>query len=338
MAGKRKKARVCATFRPPGRQPQQQHRGRGYTVTGERWQKAENPPEGLNQERYSSRSGGGSGGGEVGRERVPRLERKNWYDSKRGRGGVSVGRGRGLGVGVGWTPTQSVVRTGRGRNVRENDFGLGGEEGASAHKADKQEPERVGVGKKLGESEDKDRETGSPALMDNRTERLGRYLSARLNVDSDSGEENGGFLLGDEEDVGAVSDISSGDCVSDCHPRFPAVTKPATHKSSESTFSRVVKSNMGGVGRMAGCSDFTLFEDASDQSRDGTGPFEDKCSFGQAEKDPPLLGGEGGRGQVSNGEGKVEQESEDDGWNSEADDFTSNFPSHSGISCMLLLK
>ena len=232
-----------------------------------------------------------------------------------------MGRGRGV---SGRTPTWGGVQMGRGRNV-ETEQGVG--RGLIQHAASREPAKR---------EEDRARETDSAESVDSRLERLGRYLSNRLNVDSDSDDEIGGFMLG-EDDGATLIDVSSGDCVTEQLPRLPA-TAVKTHFTSSKTdvaVSCTAESSAGGGGRGEAASaprspdfDDAQFEDAGVQFEDGTGLFQYDCSFDVTVKNHLPVGG----GESEGREGRrVELVSEDDGWNSEDSDFCSNFPSHPGI-------
>ncbi|CAI8012587.1 Exonuclease mut-7 homolog [Geodia barretti] len=210
---------------------------------------------------------------------------------------------------------------GRGRNV-ETEQGVG--RGPIQHPASRKPVKR---------EEDRARETDSAELVDSRVERLGRYLSNRLNMDSDSDDEIGGFMLG-EDDGAALIDVSSGDCVTDLLPRLPATAVKA-HFTSLKTDVAVyctAESSAGGVGRgeAASASRSPDFDDASVQFGDGTGLFEYDCSDLTVKNHGPVGGGETEKRGVSVGR-RVELVSEDDGWNSEDSDFCSNFPSHPAV-------
>ena len=319
MASKPRRTRICANFEKPA--AQLPRRGRGYAVRGER--RTQNVPQAC--EREASLTSGS----------VPYRDEVSGNGARRGRRGSSASVGRGRGV-RGRTPTWGGVQMGRGRNV-ETEQGVG--RGPIQHPASRKPAKR---------EEDRARETDSAESVDSRVERLGRYLSNRLNMDSDSDDEIGGFMLG-EDDGAALIDVSSGDCVTDLLPRLPETAVKAHFTSSKTDVAVycTAESSAGGVGRGEAASaprspDFddasVQFEGAGVQFGDGTGLFEYDCSFDLTVKNhPPVGGGETEKRGVSVGR-RVELVSEDDGWNSEDSDFCSSFPSHPGIPVFHVLQ
>ena len=208
---------------------------------------------------------------------------------------MGVGRGRRV------TLVWDGVQIGRGRRVETELKQPGNERVVMQHNR---------------EPEDKN---GGESSVDSRAERLSRYLCNDLNIDSDSDEEDGGFILGDD-DRAELSDISSGDCVTEQHPKPQAAVTHSTSVKTEVAANG--SSSTQGVGSEGGqmSPDFALVEGAVGQLDNGPDDIDNGCYM--RETSLPV-------GEVV---------SEDDGWNSDDNNFYSNFPSHSGMGGGLLAE
>ena len=266
---------------------------------------------------------------------APGLRRDGCEEAK-GRGGRvgSVGRGRGSGK---CTPTRGGGRRrGRGWRARESEkveVMKGGEACAKVHTveenvrvSDRGRSKQKVVQKESGSS---NRETDDTRSRDSSLERLGRYLSATLNVEFDSGDENYGFMSDEDDDeprVGSSVVARQAECSHVQQEPGAGVT----HRVK----SEVVDSGReGSFMNTDGMVDFGLLDDASGQSGDGAAQFGGARHFSSVSMENPLHGEEmmEGGGLPCEGEREVQVESEDDGWNSDSSELASYLPSHSGI-------
>ena len=296
--------------------------------------------------------------------------------NRRGKGGVVSGQGKGKG--------ESTKRARKHRKGKVNLYSFSGGvvTGSKIEAGLTGQPEREGNRVGLPEWEREGNRSGRPAerevnvesvdgtssaeSWDSRAERLGRYLSANLNLDSDHDEDDDGFVCGgcETDDLSLLED--------DFHPvPYPS----ATHTSATATLSfnpsatppsssAVVGSGGLGVNTdemrtseehcfvVAGGDDFefTEFEDADEQSRNGADQFDKvnrlsgnaiawfedgdvQFEYGTSQFGDKLqvtgdLDGVIPQGDVV-GAGR-DEESEDDGWHSDSGEFAARFQVSSG--------
>ena len=206
------------------------------------------------------------------------------------------------------------LQRGRGGRTRERTVCESAQATAlQANIATRQRPDWAGRQRVLDKRENScgtRSELGSERSRDASLERLGHYLTARLNVESDSDEEVDGFLLEDGSDLECLSDISA---------MKPASVAPCLSADLSCQVKKAEKDG-GSGGLQAECDD-SIFLNA-------------KC-FSPGQFDNVGSPSENGAVQSCNALStnkalKVAPESDDDGWNSDSNDLTLHFPSRPG--------
>ena len=302
---------------------------------------------------------------------------RGWGDYLRGRGGgarnmstrenrqVGSGGREGIGRGVGWgrregesTPRPSGGHRQLNAKQMQTKFGFSSGvragEMAEAGRAGKQERETV----RENWGEDHEELSGGESL-DDRMEKLGRYLSANLNFEPDVEDyDDGGFVLDGHDDIPSLEGADD-TLVPEGGLSYPAssATVPATSKveelcllsggqcNKESVYSAQVgrsKEKPAVVLLSEEDEDVEQFEDLCEQFEDGPGQFNDRVGqFGSGVVPsttfdyslPPLVGGvpgrDGGKGEEGEGGG---EDSEDDGWISDPEENENLFQLNSGMS------